>query len=61
VLKDAGAGGGVGLRALTFGVCVVEGGVPIFLRGGIIGGIGVSGAASGQDAQVAQAGADALQ
>jgi len=60
VLEDAVAGGGVGLRVLTFGASIAEGGVPIFSRGSIVGGIGVSGAASEQDAQVAQAGADAL-
>jgi uncharacterized protein GlcG (DUF336 family) len=60
VLEDAVAGGGVGLRVLTFGASVAEGGVPIFSCGRIIGGIGVSGVASHQDAQVAQAGDDAL-
>jgi len=60
VLEDAVAGGGVGLRVLTFGASVAEGGVPIVSRGTIVGGIGVSGVASYEDAQVAQAGADAL-
>jgi glc operon protein GlcG len=60
VLEDAVSGGGVGLRVLTFGASVAEGGVPIVSRGRIVGGIGVSGVASEQDAQVAQAGADAL-
>ena len=60
VFQDALAAGGVGLRALTFGASVAEGGVPIVSGGAIIGGIGVSGATSEQDAQVAQAGADAL-
>ncbi len=59
-LEDAVAGGGVGLRALTFGACVAEGGVPIVAGGKIIGAIGVSGVASHQDAQVAKAGADAV-
>jgi uncharacterized protein GlcG (DUF336 family) len=59
-LEDAVAGGGVGLRVLTFGASVAEGGVPIVVDGRIVGGIGVSGVASHQDAQVAQAGADAL-
>jgi glc operon protein GlcG len=58
-LEDAIAGGGVGLRVLTFGACVAEGGVPIIADGRIVGGIGVSGAASEQDAQVATAGASA--
>lgn len=60
VLEDAVAGGGVGLRVLTFGASIAEGGVPIISGGRIVGAIGVSGAASEQDAQVAQAGADAL-
>src|ERR1019366_8506036 len=60
VLEEAVAGGGGGFRVLTFGASVAEGGVPIFSGGSIVGGIGVSGAASEQDAQVAQAGADAL-
>ncbi|HEY7661510.1 MAG TPA: heme-binding protein [Xanthobacteraceae bacterium] len=59
-LEDAVAGGGVGLRVLTFGACVAEGGVPIVADGRIIGAIGVSGVASHQDAQVARAGADAV-
>jgi len=60
VLEDAIAGGGIGLRVLTFGASLAEGGVPIFAGGRIIGGIGVSGAASEQDGQIAQAGADAV-
>lgn len=59
VLEDAVAGGGVGLRVLTFGACVAEGGVPIVAGGKIVGAIGVSGVASHQDAQVATAGAAA--
>ena len=59
-LEDAVAGGGVGLRVLTFGASVAEGGVPIFVGNTIVGAIGASGVASHQDAQVAQAGADAL-
>ena len=59
-LEDAVAGGGAGLRVLTFGASVAEGGVPIVIGGRIVGGIGVSGVASHQDAQVAQAGANAI-
>ena len=60
-LEDAaGSGGGVGLRYLTFGATIAEGGVPIITDGKIIGAIGASGAASQQDAQVAKAGADAV-
>jgi glc operon protein GlcG len=60
VFEDAIAGGGKGLRILSMpDVLALEGGVPIFQSGAVIGGIGVSGMQSGQDAQVAQAGADA--
>ena len=60
VFEDAVAGGGIGLRVLTFGASVAEGGVPIMSHGTIIGAIGVSGVQSHQDAQIAQAGADAV-
>ena len=60
VLENAVAGGGIGLRVLTFGASLAEGGVPIISRGKVIGAIGVSGVASEEDAQVAQAGADAV-
>jgi glc operon protein GlcG len=59
-LEDAVAGGGAGLRLLTVeGLTALEGGVPIIADGKIIGGIGVSGVLSSQDAQIAKAGADA--
>jgi len=60
VFEDAVAGGGIGLRVLTFGANVAEGGVPIVSGGVIVGAIGVSGVQSHQDAQIAQAGADAV-
>ena len=60
LFEDAVAGGGIGLRVLTFGASVAEGGVPIVSEGKIVGAIGVSGVASHQDAQIAQAGADAI-
>jgi glc operon protein GlcG len=60
VFEDAVAGGGVGLRVLTFGASVAEGGVPIISGGKVVGAIGVSGVQSRQDAEVAQAGADAV-
>src|SRR5258708_35574245 len=60
VFEDAVAGGGVGLRVLTFGASVAEGGVPIVSGGTIVGAIGVSGVQSHQAAQIAQAGADAV-
>jgi len=61
LLEDAVAGAGAGLRVLTFGACVAEGGVPIVTGGKIVGAIGVSGVASEQDAQVALAGCAAAQ
>ena len=60
-LEDAVAGSGIGLRVLTFGACLADGGVPIIVCGKIIGAIGVSGAAGHEDAQVATAGAAAAQ
>jgi len=42
------------------GLLPVEGGIPVILENQIVGGIGVSGVQSGEDAQVAQAGLDAL-
>jgi uncharacterized protein GlcG (DUF336 family) len=60
-LEDAIAGGGAGLRLLAVGgIMPLEGGIPIMVDGKIIGGIGVSGVLSGQDAQVARAGLEAL-
>jgi uncharacterized protein GlcG (DUF336 family) len=56
-LEDAVAGGGVGLRVLALeGVIPLEGGELIIANGKIIGGIGISGMASTQDAEVARAG-----
>ena len=60
IFEDAVAGGGIGLRVLTFDVCVADGGLPIIANGAIIGAVGVSGGASHQDAQVAKAAADAV-
>jgi glc operon protein GlcG len=61
VMQDNIAAGGLHLRILAMpGVTPLEGGVPLFAHGAIIGAIGVSGMASGQDAQVAHAGAKAL-
>ncbi len=60
-LEDTVAGGGAGLRILSLdGVTALEGGIPIIVDGKIVGGIGVSGVLSSQDAQIARAGADAL-
>ncbi len=43
------------------GIVPVEGGVPIIVNGEVIGAVGVSGATSAQDGQVAQAGVAAVQ
>ena len=60
-LDDAIAAGGPGLRLLAVkDITPLEGGVPVMSDGKIIGSIGVSGALSSQDAQVAKAGADAV-
>ena len=60
-LDDAIAGGGAGMRLLALkNITPIEGGLPVVLDGKIIGAIGVSGALSSQDEQIAKAGADAL-
>ena len=59
-LQDLIAQGGANLRLLNIGYSVLEGGIPIVADGKIIGSIGVSGVTSQQDAQIAQAGVDAL-
>jgi len=61
VFEDAVAGGGIGLRVLSLpGVTPLEGGELIMFNGKIIGAIGVSGAQSAQDGQVARAGTSTL-
>lgn len=58
--QDAIAQGGANLRTLAVkDITPLEGGVPIVVDGKIIGGIGVSGVMSNQDAEVAMAGANA--
>jgi len=60
VFEDLVAQGGMNLRVLRLrGAAPFEGGVPIMADGKIVGAIGVSGALSSQDGQVAKAGADA--
>jgi uncharacterized protein GlcG (DUF336 family) len=60
-LDDAIAAGGAGMRLLALkDITPLEGGIPVIVDGKIIGAIGVSGALSSQDAQVAKTGADAL-
>ena len=53
--------GGVHMRLLAMpNMLPLEGGIPLLRGGKIVGAIGVSGMQSGQDAQVAEAGASAL-
>ncbi len=60
-LDDAIANGGAGMRLLALkDITPLQGGILIMLDGKIVGAIGVSGALSSQDEQVAKAGADAL-
>ena len=61
VFEDAIAAGGVGVRIVSMdNVIALEGGLPMIIDGKVIGAIGVSGMQSNQDAQVAQAGLNAL-
>jgi glc operon protein GlcG len=61
VFEDGVAQGGINLRTLRLtGASPLQGGLPIMMDGKVVGGIGVSGATAAQDAQVAQAGLDAL-
>jgi glc operon protein GlcG len=60
-LDEAIANGGAGMRLLALkDITPLQGGVLILVDGKIVGAIGVSGALSAQDDQVAKAGADAL-
>jgi glc operon protein GlcG len=60
-LDDAIAAGGAGMRLLALkDITPLQGGILILADGKIIGAIGVSGALSAQDEQVAHAGADVL-
>jgi len=61
VFQDLVGQGGANLRLLGLrGASVLEGGIPLIVDSKVIGAVGVSGAASEQDAQVAKAGADTL-
>lgn len=61
VFQDAVTGGGMGVRVLGLrGASPIEGGLTLMLDGKIIGGVGVSGVNSDQDAVVAKAGVDAV-
>jgi len=61
VFEDLVAQGGIGLRTLVLrNASPLEGGIPLVQDGKIVGAIGVSGATSVQDGQVAKTGADAM-
>jgi uncharacterized protein GlcG (DUF336 family) len=61
VFEDLVGQGGNHLRLLAMPkVAPLEGGVPLMVDGAVVGAIGVSGMQSGQDQQVAEAGARAL-
>src|SRR5262249_18304042 len=61
VFADLVEKGGGNLRLLRVpGASVLEGGIPIVHAGKIIGAVGVAGVTSQQDAQIAQAGIDAM-
>ena len=57
--EEALSGGRQAILGLP-GVTPVEGGIPVVIDGKIVGGVGVSGATSPQDAQCSQAGLDTL-
>ena len=59
VFEDGVSSGRVAILGLP-GATPIEGGLPIVVNGKIIGGVGVSGVNSDQDAQIARAGLDAL-
>ena len=59
--QDGLAKGGEGWRFPNLrGASMLDGGLPVVIGGKIVGGIGVSGVAGNQDAEVAKAGADAV-
>jgi glc operon protein GlcG len=61
VFQDAIGQGGGNLRLLNLsGASLLEGGIPIVVDGKIVGAVGVSGVTSQQDAQIGQAGIDAM-
>jgi glc operon protein GlcG len=61
VFQDLIGKGGDNLRLLNLtGASLLEGGIPIVADGKIIGSVGVSGVTSQQDAQIGQAGIDAM-
>ena len=60
VFEDLVAQGGIGMRTLALrGASPLEGGIPLIVDNKVVGAIGVSGATSVQDGEVAKAGSDA--
>ena len=59
VFEDAIAGGRTAILSLDQALAL-EGGLPITVKGEVLGAIGVSGVTSQQDGQIAKAGTDAL-
>jgi glc operon protein GlcG len=60
VFEEIVAAGGMRLLSIASDVIALEGGLPLLREGLLIGGIGVSGMSSSEDALVAQAGANAI-
>lgn len=61
VFEDAVAKGGAGVRLMNLPrASMLEGGLPLFVDGKVVGGIGVSGVNADQDGMIAKAGADTL-
>lgn len=62
VFEDQIAQGGVNLKLLRLpGALPMEGGLPIIVDGKVVGGIGVSGVKSTEDAQIGRAGLKAIE
>jgi uncharacterized protein GlcG (DUF336 family) len=59
-LQDAVTGSPATLPVLTLGAIAVEGGLPLYSNGKVIGAIGCSGGAPVQDGQVCRAGAETM-
>jgi glc operon protein GlcG len=60
VFADAVMGSPPVLPILTLGAIAVQGGLPVFANGKVIGGIGCSGGTAPQDEQVCKAGLEAI-
>jgi glc operon protein GlcG len=60
VFQDGVMGTPPALPIMTLGAIAVEGGLPLFAEGKVIGAIGCSGGTAAQDAQACKAGADTI-